>query len=187
MPYKRLFIAIPWQADAAFDAKIKTLQAYCERDLIRWERPNHYHLTLAFLGGVEESRIPLLQNTLQEVARQHKVFDLQVKGLHQFGSSYNSKVLWFGIEPSEALENLHHDLISALRDINIRPFGHTYIPHISIGRVKKIADRRFFKKVMESQQDKDIQKAQITEIVLFESILESKGAKHIVLERGKLQ
>ncbi len=184
---KRLFIAIPWQADAVFDSKIKRLQSYCARDLIRWERPDHYHLTLVFLGGIATDRIPLLQTTLQKVVQQHQTFDLQLKGLRQFGSHYQSRVLWFGVEPSAALEALHQDIVLALKDIGMRPFGHTYIPHISIARVKKIADRAFFRKVMESQKDKAIQSTKIQEIVLFESLLQSKGAEHIVVERYELK
>lgn len=187
MEYRRLFIAIAWQPDETFLSCLAFLRRHCARDLIRWEPKERYHLTLAFLGGVKEDKIAELISVVGEVATKHAAFDLSLKGLHQFGSSYKSKVLWFGVEASDSLAHLHSDLLHALQEIGLRPFGHRYVPHISIGRVKKIADGAFFRKLVASQADKEVQKAHINDIVLFESVLHHRGAEHIVLHRAKLQ
>lgn len=179
--HKRLFVAIPWQADAAFEAKMAFLKHHCKRDNINWTPEAHYHLTLAFLGRVKSNKMAALQAAVAKAAEHSPPFPLQLTGLKQFGSRYHSRVLWFAVAPSAPLMALHQQLLQELKAVGIHPYGHSFVPHISVARVKKLADRAFFQKVVEALSKQNIQQRDIRNIHLIESQLHNTGAQHYSL------
>src|SRR3954467_352765 len=74
----------------------------------RWAAPENAHLTLAFLGSMEEALVPQLSGALGAVAAEAAPLQLHLQGGGAFGSSKRPRVLWVGVEGDVApLQALH--------------------------------------------------------------------------------
>ena len=65
---------------------------------IRWVRPEGVHLTLKFLGWIEEERTGTIEKVLRREALQEKAFDLRLTGLGCFPHRRSPRVIWVGVE-----------------------------------------------------------------------------------------
>ncbi len=153
-------------------------QAFREsRDRITWVRPQGMHITLKFLGDIEEGSIPEIGARMQKAGDNIEPFVIHLLGAGVFPGMKKPRVLWAGIrEGAEDLKKIQEDLDSRLEDlgfpISIRPFS----PHITIGRIKDIRDPRWFAAQMEKHGDTEIGSMRAESIHLFESRLRPDGA-----------
>jgi 2'-5' RNA ligase len=84
-------------------------------DAWRWTDPASWHVTLAFLGNISPSSVPVIADALREVAGRHTAFTVPTGGVGAFPSAQRPRVLWYGIEDSAAkLTNLASDVRSSL-------------------------------------------------------------------------
>lgn len=104
----------------------------------RWGKADQRHLTLRFLGEVEESLAPSIQRNLMLSLSRFSSFDLQLGKLGGFPKLEKCRILWQGIdrgfESCEQLKKLVDDALSASA-ITPDP-SEQFIPHITIGRSK---------------------------------------------------
>ncbi|HLC19080.1 MAG TPA: RNA 2',3'-cyclic phosphodiesterase, partial [Thermodesulfobacteriota bacterium] len=80
--------------------KLAELQAALDKGFSRvsWVRPANIHLTMKFLGEVEESRIDELSRELEAAARDTRPFTLSAGGVGGFPSLKSPRVLWVGLK-----------------------------------------------------------------------------------------
>lgn len=104
-----------------------------------------------------------------------------------FGSSHSPKVIWFGVEHPEKINELHQQIMRHIRGIGYFTDPGNFVPHITLARVKKCDDKQWFWKSLEEHQNKLIQPVSVDKIVLYESILQRKGAIHKVIEEFPLK
>jgi 2'-5' RNA ligase len=90
----------------------------------------NYHITLAFLGDVEEERLPCLCERAAEI--EFSPFSLV---LDQMGQFRRSGILWLGCSSApEAALKLYQDLSLALVPCGYQPETRPYQPHITLYR-----------------------------------------------------
>lgn len=104
---------------------------------VRWLDPAGIHLTLAFLGELDDEQLSEAMNASATAARQVKAFSYRLSRLGIFGSPRQPRIIWMGIEePSGSLIQLHRMLNQELErrgfEIDERPFS----PHLTLARVK---------------------------------------------------
>src|SRR5437867_392019 len=94
----RLFIAIelPEAWTAALTRAQDTLRGR-GLDGLRWTRPEGIHLTLKFLGNVDERRVPELGASLEQAVAGLRPFTLRLSGLGSFGPPARPRVVWAGV------------------------------------------------------------------------------------------
>lgn len=104
---------------------------------VRWVDPAGIHLTLAFLGELDEARLPAVDVAVDIAAQAARPFTLEVAGLGTFGPPFAPHVVWAGVGGDlRRLRELHATLAVALeaqgfaRDV--RPFS----PHLTLARLR---------------------------------------------------
>jgi 2'-5' RNA ligase len=111
---------------------------------VRWVDPHGIHLTLAFLGELDDENLEKAFRAVEEAAQKATPFEYRIKGLGTFGSQQQPRVIWIGVEdlPSGKIQGspLHyaHRLLSKaleLRGFELenRPFS----PHLTLARIKQ--------------------------------------------------
>ncbi len=148
---------------------------------VRWTTPDTMHLTLRFIGNVEE---PGKQQELvdQLSSIQMPAFEMTIKDLGYFPPRKHPNIIWAGIEDNSRLTELQQKIEQACRTADFEPDRRSYIPHITIGRVKS-ASKKEVNSFINQHKRVRIEEIPVSEFILFESKLDSDGARHFPLER----
>ena len=176
----RLFIAIDIPEHAR-----QQLEALQDSSLgVRWTSPGTMHLTLRFIGDVNEtSTKKQLEEALEKVKA--PAFDMTIKGLGYFPPRRQPKIIWAGIKENSALMELQEAVEQACRTVGFEPETRQYTPHITLGRVNGISKREvnaFFNQHKKLR----IPDIPVNDFILYESKLSSDGAEHTPLEHFRL-
>ena len=183
---KRLFAAIKINPSEEFLKTNYGLKTNLRNDKIKWVNINNIHITLKFFGETPEDRISEIIDRLTAIAANHSIFTLDIRNIGIFGSSYKPKVIWFGIEENERLIKLAKEVLRGMDDIGFKQDRQNFVPHLTIGRIKFIDDKNQFQQIIDKYKFADIQKQEVSEFILYESILKPQGPEYNVIERFKL-
>lgn len=121
----RLFLAIPIPEDIA--DRLQTLET--EVPGAAWRLAEQYHLTLRFIGEVDE---PTARDIDTEVARIVAApFEIALQGAGSFGGREPS-ALWAGVLPSPPLIQLANACETAIRNAGLSADSRKYKPHVTV-------------------------------------------------------
>ena len=169
---KRLFIAIDIIPDNNFCVLYAKLKSNSTKlDKINWVQPDLMHLTLKFLGETPENKIPYILQGMESAILGISHFELKIGTIGAFGSRYQPRVLWFGIDKSDMLEQIYIQIQKEMRKLDFKYDFGNFVPHITIARINKIDNKQKFWNFIESMQIPFIQKIEVSKIILYESIL----------------
>jgi RNA 2',3'-cyclic 3'-phosphodiesterase len=141
----RLFVAItpPPAAIGQLDQAVARLRS--ARPELRWAGTDAWHVTLAFLGEVDERVLPDLRTRLQRAAGRHEAQPLAIMGGGAFPSAGRARVLWAGLQAdTAALAGLAASVAAGARRAGAPPAdeGRKYRPHLTLARCREPADVR---------------------------------------------
>lgn len=183
---KRIFIAVKTEAGTELQKTLATFKSVLGAERIKWTDPVNIHLTLAFLGDTEEGRIKSLSGMLKERCRDFGKFSFQLKGTGVFKSLQDPRVIWIGIEPSDKLNKLNEQIVEGLKETGFQLEERLFRPHITIGRIKSLRDTENLKILIGRYADKLIQKVDVNEVILYESIMMPTGPLYKPLGKFEL-
>lgn len=114
------------------------IQIQAKRELpIKWVRFENLHITLKFLGEIDEGRKQGILPVVADVAKEYRPFTVQLAGLGCFPGPRNPRVLWVGAKQgSEELHEIATELEKALTKFGIKA-EQRFHAHLTIGRIKK--------------------------------------------------
>jgi RNA 2',3'-cyclic 3'-phosphodiesterase len=184
---KRLFIATQICLNQSYLDLIGGLRKECSYDDIVWVNNDLQHLTLRFLGATSEIRIPLLMEMLDEVASVTEPFKMKMNKLGVFGSRYSPSVIWLGFEEFEGYRKLFEKVEENLEKMDFEPNHGNFVPHITLGRIKKIDNKKRFWEIIEKSQPVNFQIIDINEISLIQSHLTTQGPIYKTLRNFSLK
>jgi RNA 2',3'-cyclic 3'-phosphodiesterase len=184
---KRLFAAVKIQPSAEFLKTYNSLKSGLHFARITWVKPESIHVTLKFFGETEDKRIHDISKVLHDVAKRHQPFTSELVNVGIFGSSYDPKVIWFGMEKAEPLKELGADVLKTVESIGWESDRQNFVPHLTIGRIKDVADKHLFQSVIDMHKKTRMQDLRVSEFHLFESTLTREGPIYKVLETFKLE
>lgn len=143
---------------------------------IRWVAPTNFHLTLKFLGNIDESQIDPIGQALTDALRPFQRFTINAKGLGVFPSMKRLRVLWVGLVGSRLTE-LTAAVESALVPLGFAREEKTFTPHLTIGRWRQ-AERadRALEHELKNWTQCDFGATSVNEIIVFQSDLKPAGA-----------
>jgi 2'-5' RNA ligase len=125
----RLFAALP--VPESFAAKIAALPRKIPGAV--WAPPEDLHITLRFLGEVEENKAAQIAESLARIAR--PPFTVEIEGLGVFHKKSGS-VLWAKVASARKLTALAADINAAVEKLGFEMPRIPYVPHITLARLK---------------------------------------------------
>ena len=186
---KRIFIAVDISEEArrAAAAYIDKLQDEFADLRVGWERAEKLHLTLRFIGSLEEDRIEALNEHLsQAVATAARPFDIAISGTGVFPSPRKARVLWLGVTgDNQALANLAAIAEDACQRVGLESEKRAFKPHLTVARLKEPERSRALAERHLSGTFPPI-RFTVADLVLYESKLRPTGSVYSILARFPL-
>lgn len=125
----RLFTAI--QLPESLRTRLSLLQGGVPG--ARWAPVANLHLTLRFIGEVNETVGNDIDDVLSEL--RSPALQLRLKGVGEFGGR-DPHALWAGVVPNEALMRLAAKIESALQRLGLPAETRKYMPHVTLARLR---------------------------------------------------
>ncbi|MGD0342716.1 MAG: RNA 2',3'-cyclic phosphodiesterase [Bacteroidales bacterium] len=172
---KRIFIALKIDPSPNLTEMLQSLRSLAEGEKITWVDPVNIHLTLAFLGDIEEDRIKIAGLMLKKECSGFGEFTFMIKGAGLFKNLHDPRVIWIGIAEPEMLLSLNEKILTGLKDTGFRIEERPFKPHITIGRIKFLKNPEILKSFLGKYGEADIQQVDVREVILYESILRPAG------------
>jgi 2'-5' RNA ligase len=175
----RLFVAIEL-GDAVLDLLDEaTAPLRAEAPELAWVPRDKRHLTLKFLGEVEEARESLLVEAADRAAARQPPMEMHVREVGAFPNFRRARVVWIGVEQEPRLELLHHDLELACAELGFEVEGRPFRPHITLARVRAPLPAERLRALARSARRVRMEAIVLVErITLFESSLAPTGASY---------
>jgi 2'-5' RNA ligase len=178
---KRLFFANPIESNVISKYIIPELKESLKNENISWAKNHQLHLTLKFLGDTPIHNIKLLNHLFENLTQNYLSYNIKIKNIKIFGSRYKPQVIWIGIEDNGQTNDLYQTIQKEFHLLGVKKKSQNFVPHITLGRIKKISDKTYFQEVIHKYSNVEAETIKIEKFVLFESQLTTKGAIHIPL------
>ena len=163
--------------------QLSHLNLELNRERIKWVEIDKIHITLKFLGDTDENKIPDIERIFRKVTEGYSPFSIRLNTLGVFGSIDNPRVIWAGIEPSDNIVSLMNDIHAELKSTEyIGNDRQNVVPHLTIGRIIGIKDKKKFQGIMNRARKFSSQLITINECILYESILKKEGPVYLPLK-----
>lgn len=183
---KRLFAAIKVEPDENLIKIYSSLKSGLRHDKINWVPEQNIHITLKFFGETAEDKIDDICEVLDDVARRHQAFQIHLQNIGIFGSSYDPRVIWFGMDQNAAIGQLADDVLKSVEEIGWERDRQNFRPHLTVGRIKNISDKRVFQQTIAKFKNSELRKFPVNSFYLFESKLRPQGPVYEVVEEFRL-
>jgi RNA 2',3'-cyclic 3'-phosphodiesterase len=147
---------------------------YGKVDGLAWTPPEKLHITLIFLGEVEEERQRELGRRLSAV--QVQPFFVGLEGLGVFPRKGHPRILWAGLEKADPrLFQLHGNVEQLTINLGFEPERRRYAPHVTLARCLPRAEGAVTH-ILKTEADFGTAPFQVNSFFLYASQLSSEGA-----------
>lgn len=183
----RTFIAI--ELPDAVHAALGELQGRLRAAGVRasWVKPGNIHLTLRFLGEIDEDRAARIIDMLDGEYGSVRPFVLQVRGVGAFPNARRPSVLWVGCEPAEGpLARVQQAAETAARAVGLAPEVKVFRPHLTVGRVKDWRAAGPMADALDQAKGCNAGEFEVAGVALFRSRLMPSGAVYERLREFRL-
>ena len=188
----RAFAAIqfPTVVKQKIDQALSPLRDSLDEDVVRWVKPDLYHLTLKFFGDVSDDRLNEISLRLRETATDGMPLCLSVGKFGCFPTIQKPRVLWIGLsDKTKFLAALHGTLESELAAIGFKPEKRQFHPHITIGRVHRRVKKDKIARMRNPLQNfalDSIAEVNVKNITLIRSDLTPSGSVYTLIDEFPL-
>jgi RNA 2',3'-cyclic 3'-phosphodiesterase len=167
----RLFVAV----DLPEETKMAVSRICTGVPGAKWVDPSQIHLTLRFIGGVDDTLFERMRSDLSGIVS--SPFTLVVGGVGRFPQKRDPQVLWVGLERNDALVRLRDLVEQAVVKCGLEPEGRGFSPHITVARLNnpQLSSVAAF---LEKNSRFAVSPVHITEFHLYSSTLTPRGAIH---------
>lgn len=152
--------------------------------------PENIHLSLKFLGDVEDTRADELRTALQRAAGSRpepRPLTLQITGFGVFPDYHRPHVLWAGVTPEPGLELLQHGVEQAFAPLGFPTEARAFRPHVTLARAERRAKPREFAGLEEVLSGLEFDETvTVSEVHLMQSTLKPDGPVYQVKYHERL-
>lgn len=149
-----------------------------------WTRPEGIHLTLKFLGEIDESKTAAIMDSLTPSVAGTGGCRLDVMGVGTFPNPRNARVAWLGIAGDVGrLKALQRAVEEGMTGIGFKREARTFSPHLTLGRIKGVPSREQWLRVLEKLHDVELPGFDVDALSLMKSELKPSGAVYTEIGR----
>lgn len=154
---------------------------------VKWVEPESFHLTLKFLGPVEQGRLSDAWNSVCNNLAGAKGFTMRFLGIGAFPNRTRARVIWAGVEAGrEELSDLAARVERACAPHGFAREERPFQAHLTLGRVREpVVNTRLAEMIQELSRE-ELGEVAVDRVLLMKSELTPKGAKYTVLEQQLL-
>jgi 2'-5' RNA ligase len=185
----RTFLAV--DVGKAVRARLVALQESLARTGagVKWVEPENLHVTLLFLGEVDEREVIDVCRAVAEVCGRHDRFALSVETVGCFPNPRRPRVVWAGCGVGgPELIALHDALEPPLLALGCyRREERQYTPHLTLGRVKSEGGGPALAVALQHKAGWQAGETEVREVLVMSSELTPQGPVYAVLSRAKLR
>src|SRR5262245_58439263 len=184
----RTFIAV--DLEPAVHSRVVSLRETLARTGadVKWVEPDNLHVTLLFLGEVEDRAVNEVCQAVTGCCAERTGFPMTVGKVGAFPNLRRPRTLWVGVgEGTQEMVALHDALEKVLLKLGCyRREERAYTPHITLGRIRsdRVDDRLV--QALTKQADWDGGQMWVREVRVMNSQLTPKGPVYSVMSRAKL-
>jgi RNA 2',3'-cyclic 3'-phosphodiesterase len=179
----RLFVAVT--VPDGIKSKIQEAQAELRQVLtqrsVRWSRRDQFHLTLRFLGDVDETRVEALAEALRAACRGFGALHLRAEKVGFFPDLRYPRVAWVGVQDqAEQLPRLQQAVEAASASFTTQKKEERFTGHVTLARIKGIErqEAEALGKAAAAMADRVFGQWTTYQVALMRSELLPKGARH---------
>ena len=188
MPRTRTFIAV--DIGDGIRKQAIALQKQLARTAagVNWSEPGGMHVTLLFLGEVDDREVVQVCRAVKEVAGREPPFGLCVSGVGAFPNARRPKVVWGGItEGADVLQRLYAALEEKMLALGCyRSEDRAYTPHLTLGRVTSDEDSFALATEIPKLSGWEGGQAAVSEVRVYTSEMRRDGPEYTVIARSSL-
>jgi len=183
----RTFIAI--ELDQGLQKILKGIQDDLRKTGadVKWVESHNIHLTLKFLGDVNEEKILSLGETMESSLRGYPAFSFDLNHLGAFPTVNSPKIVWVGVgSGGKEIGGLIRILEDNSETVGFKKEERGGSPHVTIGRVRSSLNKFALSKMMKSYSLPQPMTQNVKGVVLFKSTLTSSGPSYEALKKFPL-
>lgn len=159
-----------------------------DNNTIKWVDPQRIHLTLKFLGNVDDNEIVDISQALSQAALDFEPFELEFGDLGCFPSGGSARVLWIGIKDGQyELTALQESVEELLEILDFPPENRKFNGHLTLARIKSSPTGRAVRQVVEDSEPITLGRQDVTHITLFQSDLTRTGPIYTAMHTAQLR
>ena len=177
----RLFVAafLPEETKDALFRYVRSLGGSLRG--VRWEPREKLHVTLRFLGDVDESRLEDISADVGSAVCGSGSVESGFDDFRLFPGPRNPRVLALGLVKSEQFQSLFDKVQSAVLRNGFEAERRKFVPHVTLGRIR--GDFEGIRKIPRPHRTE----FSITRIGIVQSELEPRGSRYTGLRAWNLQ
>jgi len=186
----RLFVAVDPSAEVVEKvAAIRQVLMDTKAD-VRWVKVEDYHVTVKFLGEVDEGLVGQLAERMTKAAAEVAAFELEVEGLSKFpervGGGPVRVIISRVVSPDQRITRLHRLIDSAVGGMGLPMDTRVLVPHLTLGRVNSNRGLNRLLRLLEKHDLDFFGMFPVEQVVLYQSVPTEGGTKYVAVCRAEL-
>lgn len=182
---KRIFIGVPIRSEKAWQTAYRWQSdpeySGLNQNRLAWTKASNWHITIVFLGACPEDVVSGLSQLIDQAFEHSFAFSSSLHGVGVFPEKRKPNVLWMGLDNIQPLLPAYNKLVDLLRKNDFAFDSQPLKPHLTIARVKHLANRSSFDSLLEAFGDTHFESVFIDRVTLFESVSTSQGVRYVPL------
>jgi 2'-5' RNA ligase len=147
---------------------------------IAWVAPDNLHITLKFLGSLDEARLADVVATIASVVTT-PAFDVLLRGLGAFPAPARPRVIWAGAADAPAFTDLATALEGGFAGLGFPPEERGFTPHVTLGRVREPRRDPALAAMLCAAATRPFGTLRVARVSLMRSDLSPRGARYTEL------
>lgn len=178
----RAFLGVP--IPPKIREKISKIQENFDIKGTKLVKPENLHWTVKFFGEIDGKKAKEIKKRLGDVKQ--KPFRIEARGVGVFPSISYIKVIWIGCQEGGEFKGFIREIKDRFKDIGKKDKHKEITPHLTIGRVKFVKNKKKLVNLIKEFKNKEIGEMKVGKLVFYKSELTPKGPIYEKIKEVKL-